>query len=152
MDNESYFFVFWHMQLYMTWYIRSFFGFTFLNILYFFKYSCTNIFHRRSRYTFYFYDSRKISLSICIYFIQCLINVILTYDFIWIFILSMSLESPFCSYHSSHKHYLYRFVYVLCIAILPLFMLRIYQFMYWKSGTSDLLVLKLFVFQCTDYK
>ena len=31
------------MQLYMSWYIRSFFGFTFLNILYFFKYSCTNI-------------------------------------------------------------------------------------------------------------
>ena len=53
MDNESYFFVFWHMQLYMSWYIRSFFGFTFLNIIYFFKYSCTNIFHRRSLYTFY---------------------------------------------------------------------------------------------------
>ena len=33
MDYESYFFVFWHMQLYMSWYIRSFFGFTFLNIL-----------------------------------------------------------------------------------------------------------------------
>ena len=30
-----------------------FFGFTFLNILYFFKYSWTNIFHRRSLYTFY---------------------------------------------------------------------------------------------------
>ena len=44
MDYESYFFVFWHMQLYMSWFIRSFFGFTFLNILYFFKYSCTNIF------------------------------------------------------------------------------------------------------------
>ena len=41
------------MQLYMSWNIRSFFGFTFLNILYFFKYSCTNIFHRRSLYTFY---------------------------------------------------------------------------------------------------
>ena len=41
------------MQLYMSWYIRSFFGFTFLNILYFFKYSCTNIFHRRSLHTFY---------------------------------------------------------------------------------------------------
>ena len=37
MDNESYFFVFWHIQLYMSWYIRSFFGFTFLNILYFFS-------------------------------------------------------------------------------------------------------------------
>ena len=53
MDNESYFFVFWHMQIYMSWYIRSFFAFTFLNIIYFFKSSCTNIFHRRSLYTFY---------------------------------------------------------------------------------------------------
>ena len=44
MDYESYFFVFWHMQLYMSWYIISFFGFTLLNILHFFKYSCTNIF------------------------------------------------------------------------------------------------------------
>ena len=41
------------MQLYVSWYIRSFFGFIFLNILYFFKYSCTNISHRRSLYTFY---------------------------------------------------------------------------------------------------
>ena len=44
--------VFWHMQLNMSWYIRSFFGFTFLSILYCFKYSCTSIFHRRSLYTF----------------------------------------------------------------------------------------------------
>ena len=43
------------MQLYMSWYIRSFFGFTFLNILFFSKYSCTYIFHRRSLYTFYLY-------------------------------------------------------------------------------------------------
>ena len=42
--------------------------------------------------------------------------------------------------------------YVLCITVLPLYMLRIYSFMYWKSGTSDLLVLMLFVLQCTDYK
>ena len=56
MDNESFFVcVFWHMQLYMSWYIRSFFGFTFLNILYFFKDSCTNIFHRRSLYTLSWY-------------------------------------------------------------------------------------------------
>ena len=41
------------MQLYMSWYIRSFFGFTFLNIFYFFKYYCTNILHRRIVYTFY---------------------------------------------------------------------------------------------------
>ena len=45
------------LQLCMSWYIRSFFGFTFLNILYFFKYSCTNVFHRRSLYTFYFIGS-----------------------------------------------------------------------------------------------
>ena len=30
-----------------------FFGFTSLNILYFFKYPCTNIFHRRNLYIFY---------------------------------------------------------------------------------------------------
>ena len=46
--------MFWHKQLYMSWYIRSFFGFTILNSLYFFKYSSTNIFHRRSLYTFYY--------------------------------------------------------------------------------------------------
>ena len=64
MDNESYFFcVFWHMQLYMSWHIRSFFGFTFLNILYFFKYSCTNIFHRRSLYTFYSIVTKCFSLT-----------------------------------------------------------------------------------------
>ena len=46
--------MFWHMQLYMSWCIRSFFfGFTFLNIIYFVKYFCTNILHRRSLYTFY---------------------------------------------------------------------------------------------------
>ena len=28
----------------------------------------------------------------------------------------------------------------------------IYVFIYWKSGTSDLMVLMLFVLQCTDYK
>ena len=59
MDNKSYFFVFWHMLLYMSWYIRSFFGFTFLNILNFFKYSCTYIFHRCSLYTFYWTDRQS---------------------------------------------------------------------------------------------
>ena len=53
MDDISFLCLFWHVQFYASWYIRSFFGFTFLNILYFFKYSCTNIFHRRSLYTFY---------------------------------------------------------------------------------------------------
>ena len=36
----------------------------FLNILYFFNYSCTNIFHRRSLYTFYIYTSWRVLLSI----------------------------------------------------------------------------------------
>ena len=53
----SHFFAFSHMQLYMSWYIISFFWLYlyFLNILYFFKYSCTNIFQRRSLCTFYQY-------------------------------------------------------------------------------------------------
>ena len=58
------------MQLYMSWYITSFFGFTFLNILYFFKYSCTNIFHRRSLYTFYYPILCVSAMSVC----QLLVN------------------------------------------------------------------------------
>ena len=38
------------------------------------------------------------------------------------------------------------------ISILPLFMSRIYSFMFWKLGTSDLLVLMLFALQFTDFK
>ena len=46
--------MFWHMQSYMSGYIRSFFSFSLRKYsLFFFKYSCTNIFHRRSLYTFY---------------------------------------------------------------------------------------------------
>ena len=48
------FFVFWHMQLYVLIHHIIFWLYLhFLNILYFFKYSCTNIFHRRSFCTFY---------------------------------------------------------------------------------------------------
>ena len=66
MDNITYLYVFWHMQLYMSWYIRSFFGFTSLNILYFFKYSGANIFHRRSLYTFYWnYVIKLVFLIYC---------------------------------------------------------------------------------------
>ena len=47
-------FVFWHMQLYVLIHHIIFWLYLyFLNILYFFKYSCTNIFHRRSLCTFY---------------------------------------------------------------------------------------------------
>ena len=52
---------------YMSWYIRSFFGFTFLNILYFLKYPCTNIFNRRSLYTLYIYAYICIYIYIYIY-------------------------------------------------------------------------------------
>ena len=48
------FFVFWHMQLYVWIHHIIFWLYLyFLNILYFSKYSCTNIFHRRSLCTFY---------------------------------------------------------------------------------------------------
>ena len=68
------FFVFWHTQLYMSWYIRSFFGFTFLNILYFFKYSCTNIFHRRSLYTFYSNNPSNLIYLTCVSVIYIVIK------------------------------------------------------------------------------
>ena len=49
-----FFFVFWHMQLYMSWYIISLLALSLLlKYSSFFKYSCTNIFHRRSLCTFY---------------------------------------------------------------------------------------------------
>ena len=50
----------------------------FLNILYFFKYSCTNIFHRRSLFTFYFYCNLKHKmncvqiLTIALFWLNCL--------------------------------------------------------------------------------
>ena len=48
------FFVFWHMQLYVLIpHIMFWLYLYFLNILFFFKYSCTNIIHRRSLCTFY---------------------------------------------------------------------------------------------------
>ena len=47
-------FVFWHRQLYMSWYIISFLALSLLlQYSLFFKYSCINIFHRRSLCTFY---------------------------------------------------------------------------------------------------
>ena len=53
---SSFLFVFWHMQLYIC--LDTSYYFSNLSVLlkycsYFFKYSCTNIFHRRSLYTFY---------------------------------------------------------------------------------------------------
>ena len=61
-----YFFVcvFWHMQLYISWYIISFLALTLLlKYSNFFKYSCTNIFHRCSLYTFYWENSTSSGCS-----------------------------------------------------------------------------------------
>ena len=90
------------------------------------------------------YDIRKISLCIRIYFIQCFMNVIFYYDFICISVLSLWLEIPVYSNLSSYERYFNPRA--LCISIAPLLMLRIYPCMYWKSGTSDLLVLMFFLF------
>ena len=51
-------------------------GFTFLNIFYFFKYSCSNIFHRRSLYTFYYYGYQTIFVFILWYFFRILIPIL----------------------------------------------------------------------------
>ena len=48
---------------------------------------------------------------------------ILTYDFICISILSLSLEIPLCTYHSSYEHYLYRCVFGISILLLLLLLL-----------------------------
>ena len=49
------FFILTYAYIYISWYITSFFGFSFTSYIFcfFFKYSCTNIFHRRSLCTFY---------------------------------------------------------------------------------------------------
>ena len=54
------------------------------------------------------------------------------------------------------------YIYFACITFICVFLyyyplilficIFIYVFIYWKSGTSDLLALMLFVLQCTDYK
>ena len=74
------------------------------------------------------------------YCILCFRNITLIVDLCAYLLLLLSL-------------YTFFFTYVFkCLYILPLYILCIYSFMYWKSGTSDLLVLMLFVLQCTDYK
>ena len=100
-------------------------------------------------YTAPLYDNRKISLCICIHSIQCLIDVILTYDFICIFILSLSLESPLCSYLSSYQHYLYRCV-MFYVSLSYLCTCCVFIHLCIESrGLVTFLVLMLFVLQCT---
>ena len=57
------FFVFWHMQLYMSWYIIPFFGFIFHSWIFFFNYSCTNTFRRHIICTFYWNGQTAISVG-----------------------------------------------------------------------------------------
>ena len=54
------------------------------------------------------------------------------------------------SYYCPYKRYLLPMCFK-CLYILPLYILCIYSFMHWKSGTSDLLVLMLFVLPCTIF-
>ena len=56
--------------------------------------------------------------------------------------------APIYSYYCPYKHYLLPMCFK-CLYILPLYILYIlciYTFMYWKSGTSDLLVLMFSLF------
>ena len=71
MNSISSFLVLWHKQLYMSWdHIIFRLYLYFLNdVLYFFKYSCTNIFHRRSLYTFYYYQNGMIWFSILVEYV-----------------------------------------------------------------------------------
>ena len=39
-----------------------------------------------------------------------------------------------------------------CLYVYMYIYLFIYLSIYWKSGTSDIMVLMLFVLQCTDYE
>ena len=68
MDNESYFFVFWHMQLYMSIHQIIFRFYLLKYSFFFFKYSSTNIFYKRSLYTFYWAYSLLKSTSSTIAF------------------------------------------------------------------------------------
>ena len=91
--------------------------------------------------------------------------ILATYTFQWLYanvfvftvysVLGTSLllwiYAPIYSYYCPYKHYPLPMCFK-CLYILPLYILCIYSFMYWKSGTSDLLVLMFFVLQCTDYK
>ena len=86
----------------------------------------------------------RFSDYIAIVFVFTVCCVLGTSLLLWIY-------APIYSYYCPYKHYLLPVCFK-CLYILPLYILCIYSFTYWKSGTSDLLVLMLFVLQCTDYK
>ena len=81
---------------------------------------------------------------IAIVFVFTVYCVLGTSLLLWIY-------APIYSYICPYKHFLLPMCFK-CLYILPLYILCIYSFMYWKTGTIDLLVLMLFVLQCTDYK
>ena len=78
--------------------------------------------------------------------------------FLWILFLMWAIYTYHCLYHFSLNVLLYvcfmyhYFVPCMYICIYMYICIFIYLSIYWKSGTSDLMVLMLFVLQCTDYK
>ena len=91
-----------------------------------------------------FWRHLRFSDYITIVFVFTVYCVLGTSLLLWIY-------APIYSYYCPYKHYLLPMCFK-CLYILLLYILCIYLFMYWKSGTSDLLVLMFFVLQCTDYK
>ena len=67
---------------------------------------------------------------IAIVFVFTVYCVLGTSLLLWIY-------APIYSYYCPYKHYLLPMCFK-CLYILPLYILCIYSFMYWKSGTSDL--------------
>ena len=78
--------------------------------------------------------------------------------FLWILFLMWAIYTYHCLYHFSLNVLLYvcfmyhYFVPCIYICIYMYICILIYLSIYWKSGTSDLMALMLFVLQCTDYK
>ena len=78
--------------------------------------------------------------------------------FLWILFLMWAIYTYHCLYHFSLNVLLYvcfmylYFVPCIYICIYMYICIFIYLSIHWKSGTSDLMVLMLFVLQCTDYK
>ena len=86
----------------------------------------------------------RFSDYIVIIFLFTVYSVLGTSLLLWIY------ESIY-SYHCPYKNYILPMCFT-CLCILPLYVLCICSFKYGKLGTSDLLVLMLFVLKCTDYK
>ena len=77
--------------------------------------------------------------------------------FLWILFLMWAIYTYHCLYHFSlnvllYVCFMYHFLCHVYICIYMYICIFIYLSIYWKSGTSDLMVLMLFVIQCTDYK